>query len=188
MQHPLVKKILHTREEISLRSQAMALDVDAYYKQQKVQDNTVLVVGILKGCVPFMSELLNHVKSECEIDYMVMSSYKGGVKANANPEIVLDISTNLKGRHVLLVEDIIDSGLTLDFVKKDFYHRGAADVKIITMIDKPANRQAKITADWFGFEVEDEFLIGFGLDYEERLRNLPYVAICDTSKLKTWKW
>ncbi|PPE04315.1 hypoxanthine phosphoribosyltransferase [Williamsoniiplasma lucivorax] len=188
MKHPLVKEILYTRTEIAQRSQELALEIDQHYQSQDVVENTILIVGILKGCVPFMAEILNHITYECETDYMVMSSYKGGVKASGDPKIVLDINTNVKNRHILIAEDVIDSGLTLEFVKNYFYTRGAKDVKIITLVDKPTKRAVDLVPDWTGFKVGDEFLIGFGLDYEERLRNLPYVATCDIAKLKDWKW
>lgn len=186
--HPLVKEILIDNDQIKKRSKELATEISNHYKSQNIADNTVLLVGLLKGCIPFMAEFMNNFDYECDTDYMVMSSYGGGTKAGANPKIVLDLNSDLKGRHILIIEDVIDSGLTLDFVKRYFYSREAADVKIVTLIDKPKQRKVELKPDWSGFEIGDEFLIGFGLDYQERLRNLPYVASCDIDKLKKWKW
>ncbi|ATZ16205.1 hypoxanthine phosphoribosyltransferase [Entomoplasma freundtii] len=186
--HPLVKKVLIDSDQIKKRTKELASQISEYYRSQNINDNTVLLVGLLKGCIPFMAEFMNNFDYECDTDYMVMSSYQGGTKADGNPKIVLDLNSNLKGRHILILEDVIDSGLTLDFVKRYFYNRQAADVKIVTLIDKPMKRKVDLQPDWSGFEIGDEFLIGFGLDYQERLRNLPYVASCDVSKLKDWKW
>lgn len=188
MAHPLVKEILYTKEQITSRCQELGKEIDKYYQQQSVKENTVLLIGILKGCIPFMSELMVNLDSACETDYMVVSSYRGGIKSSGDPKIVLDVNSDLKDRHILIVEDVIDSGLTLDFVRRYFYSRGAKEVKIVTLVDKPEKREVKIEADWSAFTVGDHFLIGFGLDYEERLRNLPYVAACDVDKLKDWKW
>lgn len=186
--HPLVKEILYTRTEISNCSKQLAKEIDNYYRNQNVKENTIICIGLLKGCVPFMSEFLNHFEYECEIDYITVSSYMGTTNAMCLPRIISDLNTDLKDRHVLIFEDVIDSGLTLEFIKQNFEVRGATDIKILTLINKPKKRKISLKPDWFCFEVDDEFLIGFGLDYQERLRNLPYVASCDTEKLLTWKW
>lgn len=186
--HPLVKEILFDREQINVRSQELALQITEYYKKQDVQENTITMIGLLKGCVPFMANFLDHFEYNCRTEYMVVSSYLGGTKSSSEPKINLDINMSIKGQHILIVEDIIDSGLTLDYVKRYLYFKGAKEVKIVTLLDKPEGRKIDLKSDWFGFEVQNQFLIGFGLDYEERLRNLPYVAICETSKLDDWEW
>lgn len=186
--HPLVKEILLTNEQIDKRSQELAEEISEYYTNQEVKENTIILIGLLKGCIPFMANFLKYFTYECMTEYMVVSSYLGGTKQSEEPKINLDLNITVKGKSILIVEDIIDSGNTLEYVKKYLLFKGARDVKIVTLLDKPEGRQVSIDADWFGFTVKNEFLIGFGLDYQERLRNLPYVAVCDTTLLKDWKW
>lgn len=186
--HPLVKEILHSKEEINTRAKQLAEEITKYYQSQEVLENTVTLIGLLKGCIPFMANFLNHFHYNNRTEYMVVSSYLGGTKASAEPKINLDLNMTVKGQHILIIEDIIDSGLTLDYVKRYLYFKGAKSVKIVTLLDKPEGRKVDLKPDWFGFLVQNQFLIGFGLDYEERLRDLPYVAICEISKLKNWKW
>lgn len=108
--------------------------------------------------------------------------------AETEPKILLDLQTDVRDRDILIVEDIIDTGATLKYVYDYLLDSGARSVKILTMLDKPSRRIADIQADWACFTIEPEFVIGYGLDYQEKIRNLPYVAICDTDKLKDWKW
>ncbi|WP_027062941.1 hypoxanthine phosphoribosyltransferase [Mesoplasma seiffertii] len=186
--HPLVKQILFSREEIKTRTAEVAKEIEDFYKTQDLKDNTLLLVGLLKGCIPFYAEFMTNFNFECDTDFMVVSSYRGGTKTSGDPKIMLDVNTSLKDRDILIVEDIIDSGYTLEYVKNYFLNRGAKTVRVLTLLDKPEGRQVVITPDWSCFTIANEFVIGFGLDYQERLRNLPYVGICDTSKLKDWKW
>ncbi|AGR40891.1 hypoxanthine phosphoribosyltransferase [Spiroplasma taiwanense] len=188
MNHPLVKKILFSEDQIDKRVSELTDEIAEYYKKNNLKENTVLLIGLLKGCVPFMANFLKHFKYECQTEYMVVSSYLGGTKTSGEPKINLDLNISVKDKHILIVEDIIDSGITLDYIKKYLYFKGAKEIKIVTLLDKPEGRKIELKADWNGFKVENEFLIGFGLDYEERLRNLPYVAVCDVTKLKDWKW
>ncbi|MBH8623421.1 MULTISPECIES: hypoxanthine phosphoribosyltransferase [Spiroplasma] len=188
--HPLVKEVLITAEEIEQKCLELGQEISSYYlNEYPVQDNTILCLGLLKGCIPFMAKFIPHlVGVECETEYMVVSSYFGGVKSNGVPQILLDLPIPVTNRDVLLVEDIIDSGKTVKMIKEYLYLKGARSVKVVTLLDKKAGRKVDLVADWYGFDVPDAFLIGFGLDYEERLRNLPYIAIADTAKLKTWQW
>ncbi|ATZ18940.1 hypoxanthine-guanine phosphoribosyltransferase [Williamsoniiplasma somnilux] len=186
--HPLVKDVLFTREQIQAQTKKIAQDIVAYYKGQNLKNNTIVLIGLMKGCIPFMAEFLANFEMECETDFMVVSSYKGGLKTSGDPKIVLDINTSLRDRDVLIIEDVIDSGITLEYMKNYFSSKGTNSVKIVTLIDKKGNREVDIVPDWTCFEIGPEFIIGFGLDYQERLRNLPYVATCDTNKLKDWKW
>lgn len=186
--HPLVKEILINKEQINKRAEELATTISAHYEKESPKNNTVIMIGLLKGCIPFMAKFLEYFTYNCETEYMVVSSYLGGTKAHGKPKINLDLNMSVEGEHILIVEDIIDSGVTLDYVKRYLLFKGAADVKIVTLLDKPEGRTAKLSPDWFGFEVQNQFLIGFGLDYQEKLRNLPYIAIADKSKLKDWEW
>jgi len=187
--HPLIKEILYTNKQIQTEAKKIAKVIDKHYEKQKVQENTILIIGLLKGCVPFLAEFLKNLTYESETDYMVVSSYNGGLETSGESKIILDVDTTLKDRHILIVEDVIDSGITLEYIKTYLYNRGAKDVKILTMIDKKSNRQKEVKPDWTCFNLhENVFLIGFGLDYQERLRNLPYVGVADLERLKVWKW
>ncbi|AHI52573.1 hypoxanthine phosphoribosyltransferase [Spiroplasma culicicola] len=186
--HPLVKEILFTKEQIDTRTAELGKEISEFYQTQDVKDNTVILIGLLKGCVPFMANFLNHFTYECQTEFMVVSSYLGGLKTSGEPKINLDLNLSIKGKTILIVEDIVDSGLTLTYVKQYLEFKGAKDVRIVSLLDKPEGRKTSLNPNWYGFTVQKQFLIGYGLDYEERLRNLPYVAICDTSKLDDWKW
>ncbi|ATZ19966.1 Hypoxanthine-guanine phosphoribosyltransferase [Mesoplasma lactucae ATCC 49193] len=188
--HPLVKEILFTNEQIEEATKKVATQVSDYYKAQNdIWENTVLILGLLKGCVPFYASFLKHFDYECETDFMVVSSYRGTTKTSGDPKIVLDVNTTVKGKDILIVEDVIDSGLTLKYIKAYLMSRGAKSVKIVTLIDKRnKNRVSGIEADWHCFTMGEEFIVGFGLDYQERLRNLPYIGIIDEEKRKNWKW
>ncbi|AGM25316.1 hypoxanthine phosphoribosyltransferase [Spiroplasma chrysopicola] len=188
--HPLVKEVLYTRKDITAKCKELAQVVNQYYQEnsQHNKDNTVICLGLLKGCIPFMAMLLLDLEIEVETEYMTVSSYGGGVAGNLNPEIMFDLVADVNDRDVLLVEDIIDSGKTIKLVKDYLLGKGARTVKVVTLLDKKSGRKVDLTVDWYGFDVPAAFLIGFGLDYEERLRNLPYVAIANVEKIKTWTW
>ncbi len=119
---------------------------------------------------------------------MVVSSYHGSTSSNSAPKINLDLNTDVKDRDILIVEDIINTGFTLKYVKEYLLNKGAKSVKILTMLDKPSGRKIDLTPDWVCFTIDPCFVIGYGLDYQEKIRNLPYVAVCDTTKLDDWKW
>lgn len=189
-QHPLVKEIKFTNQQIVRKTQEVAQEVSLFYQNQpNIKEHTILILGLLKGCVPFYAEFLKHFDYECETDFMVVSSYKGTMKTSGEPKIVLDVNTTIKNKEILIVEDVIDSGLTLKYIKAYLMAKGANSVRIVALIDK--NNQTRvpgIKADWFCFGMDDEYIIGFGLDYQERLRNLPYIGTIDETKLKDWKW
>ncbi|MFU0252572.1 hypoxanthine phosphoribosyltransferase [Spiroplasma sp. Moj] len=188
--HPLVKEILITTEEIDEKCFELGQQISHYYlNEYPAKDNTILCLGLLKGCIPFMAKFISHlVGIECETEYMVVSSYFGGIKSKDTPQILFDLPMPITNRDILLVEDIIDSGKTIKMIKDYLYLKGARSVKVVTLLDKKAGRKVDLAADWYGFDVPPAFLIGFGLDYQERLRNLPYIAIADQKKLATWKW
>ncbi|ASP28630.1 hypoxanthine-guanine phosphoribosyltransferase [Spiroplasma corruscae] len=186
--HPLVKKVLVDKVEIDSKIDSLANEVNSYYKNKKVKDNTVVIIGLLKGCIPFMASLIKKFDFQCVIDFMIVSSYGGTLTNIHEPKILHNINTDIKDADVLIVEDIIDTGITLNFMKDYLEKKGAKEVKVITLASKPNKLKTNIKPDWNGFEFGDEFLIGYGLDYQERFRNLPYIAICDTDKLNDWEW
>ncbi len=136
-----------------------------------------IFVGVLKGCFIFMADLLRSVELHCTMDFMAVSSYGDGTTTTGAVKINKDLSRDIAGKDVIIVEDILDSGVTLSYLKNYLSVRQPASIKIITLLDKPSRRKADITADYSGFEVEDAFVVGYGLDYAERYRNLPYIGI-----------
>lgn len=137
----------------------------------------LLMVSILKGSVVFMSDLMRHITIPCRIDFMSVSSYGSGVKTSGIVKIVKDLDIPLGGYDLLVVEDILDSGMTLQYILELLQARGPASIKLCTLLDKPERRKVDIKADYVGYQVPDEFVVGYGLDYDEKYRNLPYVGI-----------
>lgn len=135
-----------------------------------------IFVGVLKGCFIFMADLMRHVDIDCSMDFMAVSSYSGTTSTGA-VKINKDLSEDILGRHLILVEDILDSGVTLNYLKQYLTVRQPASIHIATLLDKPARRKAPIQPDYSCFQVPDAFVVGYGLDYDERYRNLPYIGI-----------
>ncbi len=167
-----IKKVLISEKEIVERCEELGMQIDNDYKEM----SNVLLVGILKGSVPFMAELMKHIKSDIAIDFMAASSYSG-TESMGDIKIVKDLDQSVKGKNILLVEDIIDTGFTIKHLKKMMYDKGAETVKVVALLDKPSRRIVDISADYIGFEVENEFVVGFGLDFNQKYRNLPYVGV-----------
>lgn len=136
-----------------------------------------LFVGVLKGSFVFMADLMRAVDLYCDIDFMAVSSYGSGTTTTGAVKINKDLTYNVEGRHIILIEDILDSGVTLSYLKKYIEARKPASIRICTLLDKPARRKADISADYVGFECPDAFIVGYGLDYAERYRNLPYIGV-----------
>lgn len=139
--------------------------------------NNLLLVGILKGCFVFMADLIRAINIPCAVDFMSVSSYDSGTESGGAVRIIKDIDLPLENYDVLIVEDILDSGNTLNYVKDILSRRNPKSLKICTMFDKPSRRQVNIQADYVAYEIADEFIVGYGLDYDERYRNLPYVGV-----------
>ncbi len=136
-----------------------------------------LFVGVLKGSFVFMADLMRAVDLYCDIDFMAVSSYGSGTTTTGAVKINKDLTYNVENRHIILIEDILDSGVTLSYLKKYIEARKPASVSICTLLDKPARRKADISANYVGFECPDAFIVGYGLDYAERYRNLPYIGV-----------
>ncbi|MDF9824950.1 hypoxanthine phosphoribosyltransferase [Breznakia sp. PF5-3] len=171
--HKDVAEILVTREEIHAKCIELGKQITEDYKSK---GEIPLVVGLLSGSVPFMSELMKNIGLDICIDFMDVSSYDGTTSVGSI-RIDKDLSNSAAGRSILLVEDIIDTGKTLTEVKRMLENKGAVDVKVVSMLDKPERRTEDIEADYVGFTIKNEFVIGYGLDYNQKYRNLPYVGI-----------
>ncbi len=171
--HKDVLKILVSEEELKAKVEELGQKITEDYKDSK----KLILVGILRGSVVFMADLMRNIKVDCTIDFMSVSSYGSGVKTSGVVRIVKDLDKNIEGSDVLIVEDILDSGKTLSYLKELLSDRGPASIKIVTLLDKPERREAEVEADYIGFSVPNEFVVGYGLDYNEGYRNLPYVGV-----------
>lgn len=167
-----IKKILISHDEIVAAARELGQKLTEDY-----QGKNPILVGILKGSVPFMAELIKHIDMHIELDFMLVSSYHGGTSSSGVINIIKDIDQDIKGRDILFVEDIIDTGKTLKSLKELFEGRQPASVKIATLLDKPEGRLVEIEADYTCFIIPNEFVVGYGLDYEENYRNLPYIGV-----------
>ncbi|HEL1619865.1 TPA: hypoxanthine phosphoribosyltransferase [Streptococcus suis] len=167
-----IKKILVSEEEIVAKCKELGQILANDYA-----DKNPILVGILKGSIPFMAELMKHIDAHIETDYMVVSSYHGGTESSGTVKIIKDLDNSVAGRHIIFVEDIIDTGRTLKELKELFAFRQAASIKIATLLDKPEGRVVEIEPDYTCFTIPNEFVVGFGLDYDENYRNLPYVGV-----------
>ena len=169
-----LKSILVTREEIDVAVQKLGDQITQDY-----QDKDLLLVGILKGSVVFVSDLMRAIDLPLETEFMAVSSYGAATKTSGVVNLVKDLTIDITGKDVLIVEDIVDSGMTLSYLKKYLSTRGAASIKIATLLDKPERRRVDLQADYFCFTIPDEFVVGYGLDYAEKYRNLPDIGVLD---------
>lgn len=167
-----VAKVLFTAEQISEASVRLAKQINKDYAGQKL-----VVVGLLKGSIPFLAALMNNLEMMLETEYMDVSSYHGGTVSTGEIKILKDLDVSIKDKHILIVEDIVDTGLTLKTVIALFNSRGAKSIEVATLLNKSSGRTVDITPKYIGFEVGNEFVIGFGLDYNEYYRNLPYIGV-----------
>ena len=165
-------------ERVLISEEAIESEVARVGRQitEDFRDKNPIFVGVLKGCFIFMADLMRHVDIKCSMDFMAVSSYSGTSSTGA-VKINKDLSQDIEGRHVIIVEDILDSGVTLSYLKRYLMGRKPASINIVTLLDKPARRKADVFADYSCFEVPDAFVVGYGLDYNEHYRNLPYIGV-----------
>jgi hypoxanthine phosphoribosyltransferase len=167
------EKILITEDQIVKRCTQIGEQLTAEYQGREAK---ILFVALLKGSVPFMAELIKHIDLKIHLDFMAVSSYNG-TESEGDIKILKDLDASVVGKDIILVEDIVDTGKTIQEVKRMMYNKGAHAVKVVTLLDKPSRRVVEEKADYVGFEVPDEFVVGFGLDYNQDYRNLPYVGV-----------
>lgn len=166
-----IERVLISEEEIQAKVKLLGEEISRDFAGKNP-----LLVGVLKGCFVFMSDLMRYITIPCSVDFMAVSSYKGTSSTGA-VEIQKDLSQNIEGRHIIMVEDILDSGITLNYLQGYLSNRKAASITIATLLDKEANRKAPVFARYSCFDVPDEFVVGYGLDYNEKYRNLPYIGV-----------
>lgn len=164
--------MLYSEEEIKQRVAEMGEEL-----YDRFADKNPLFVGVLNGCFMFMSDLVRASQMKSQLEFIAVSSYKNGTKSSGVVQITRDLQCDITGRNLIVVEDILDSGNTLAYLKDYLINRGAASVNIVTLLDKPSRRQKAIYADIVGFEVPDEFVVGYGLDYAQQYRNVPYIGV-----------
>lgn len=166
-----IERVLISEQELQEKVAALGRQISRDF-----EGKDPLFVGVLKGCYIFMADLLRHVDICCSMDFMAVSSYSGTSSTGA-VKINKDLSEDIAGRHLIIVEDILDSGVTLNYLTHFLSQRGPASIHIATLMDKPSRRKAPVYADYSCFEVPDAFVVGYGLDYNERYRNLPYIGV-----------
>ena len=175
--HKDIKEILFTEEEIAARVREIGGALTDKYSALADSGERVVLVSVLRGAAIFMADLARAIEVPLEMDYMALSSYGSGVKSSGVVKIEKDLTASIEGKHVIVAEDILDSGLTLQFLLEGFKTHKPASVEVVTLLRKQAKAQAHIECAHVGFECPDEFIVGYGLDYAERYRNLPYIGI-----------
>lgn len=170
--HKDILTVLADEEQIRERVAALGRQITADYAGKEP-----LFIGVLKGCFMFMADLMRACEVNCTVDFMVVSSYGSGTSSTGAVKIVKDLSDDIQGRDVIIVEDILDSGNTLSYLKKYLSGRDPASIRIVTLLDKPDRRTADVEADYIGFTIPDSFVVGYGLDYDQRYRNLPFIGV-----------
>lgn len=176
LNHPDIQEVLVTAEQIRERIAELAKDIDSFYA-----DKDLLLIGVLKGAVPFMADLARALSISTTQDWMAVSSYGSGTVSSGVVRILKDLDADVKDRNVLIVEDIIDSGLTLSWLTANLKARGAASVEIVTLLRKPDAAKVEIAVRWVGFDIPNAFVVGYGLDYNERYRSLDGVGVLSPS-------
>ena len=167
-----IEKVLISEEQLQAKARELGEVLTRDY-----EGKYPLAIGVLKGAMPFMGDLMKRIDGYIEMDFMDVSSYGSATVSSGEVKIVKDLNTSVEGRDILIIEDIIDSGLTLSYLVDLFKYRKAKSIKIVTLLDKPTGRKVDLQADYIGFEVPDAFVVGYGLDYNELYRNLPYIGI-----------
>lgn len=170
--HSAIERILLSEDQIKARIAELGRELTADYAGKNP-----IFIGVLKGVVMFFADMIRAIPLDCQIDFMAVSSYGGGTQSSGKIRIQKDISVDLAGRHVVILEDILDSGLTLSHTAAYLKTKGPASLKICTLLDKPDRRKAEVQADYVGFTISNLFVVGYGLDFDENYRNLPYVGV-----------
>ncbi|WP_407313132.1 hypoxanthine phosphoribosyltransferase [Desulfosporosinus sp. SB140] len=167
-----IGKVLISKEKLAKRVAELGAEITRDYEGKKL-----LVLGILKGAVPFMADLIREIKLPLAYDFMALSSYGMSTKSSGVVRILKDLERSVDDVHILVAEDIVDTGLTLKYLKENLKARNPLSVKVVTLLDKEARRQTDVSPDYNGFSIPDEFVVGYGLDFNEEYRNLPYVGV-----------
>lgn len=168
-----IEKVLFTSEEIEIKVQELARKIQSDY--HGIDD--LILVGVLKGANVFMGDLMRKINLPLRIDFMAVSSYGHSTESSGIVRIMKDLDMEIEGKHVIIIEDIIDTGLTLNYLTDNLKRRNPASLKICTLLDKPSRRKCNLVADYVGYEIPDRFIVGYGIDFAEQYRHLPYIAV-----------
>lgn len=171
MYQDTIGTVMITQQQIDKRAAEIGKQIEKDFEGEEI-----VLVGILRGAVLWMADIMKNVKLDMIIDFMAVSSYGSSTKSSGIVKINKDLDTDIEGKNVIIVEDIVDSGTTLNYLKGYFENRDAKAVKICTLLDKPEGRKVEIEVDYIGFTVDDRFIVGYGLDYDQKYRNLPYIT------------
>jgi hypoxanthine phosphoribosyltransferase len=175
-----IGEVLIDEETLAARVAELGAEVSADY-----EGRDLLLIGVLKGAVFFMADLMRHLTVACEVDFMAISSYGDATDSSGIVRILKDLDISIEGREVLVVEDIIDSGLTLSYLMRNLESREPASLEVCALLTKPSRREIDVPVRYVGFEIPNKFVVGYGLDFDERYRNLPYVGVLDEHLLPT---
>lgn len=170
--HEHLDKILFSEEQLQKKVQELGARISSDYR-----DKNLVVVGILKGAVVFLADLMREIKVPLELDFMAVSSYGMSTHASGVVRILKDLEKDIVGKDVLIIEDIVDTGLTLSYLTDNLWARNPASLKICTLLDKPSRRKVALNPDYMGYNIPNEFVVGYGLDFGGRYRNLPYIGV-----------
>jgi hypoxanthine phosphoribosyltransferase len=171
--HKDIARILISEEEIQAKIAELGKTISADYADK----GSILLIGVLKGCAMFLVDLSRHIDVDLSFDFIAISSYGHSTESSGVVRMLKDLDMDIAGRHVLIVEDIIDSGLTLAYLRTQLLRRNPASLRICTLLNKPERRKADVPVDYIGFNIPNEFVVGYGLDYGELYRNLPYIGV-----------
>ena len=171
MSNDTIGTVLITEEQIREKAKEIGKQIEQDYAGKEI-----VMIGILRGAVPWMADVMKNVNLDMTIDFMAVSSYGAATKSSGVVKINKDLDTNIDGKDIIVVEDIVDSGVTLNYLEGYLKSRGAASLRICTLLDKPEGRRVDIDVDYIGFTVDDRFIVGYGLDYDQKYRNLPYIT------------
>lgn len=175
-----MEQVLFSEEVLQTKVRELGAEITADYA-----DRHPVCIGVLKGSFVFMADLMREMDFSCRIEFMAVSSYGNQSETTGAVKITQDLDYDIEGRHVILIEDILDSGLTLNYLISYLQVRNPASIKVCTLLDKPDRRRAPITADYIGFSIPDEFVVGYGLDFAQQYRNLPYIGILKPAVYET---
>ena len=175
--HPDISEVLYTEDQVRQRVAEIGAALTEEYADVAERGEGIVLLSVLRGAAIFMADLAREIKVPLEMDFMAVSSYGNGVKSSGEVKIVKDLSSNIRGKHVIIAEDILDSGLTLSYLLRNLQSRQPASIEVVTLLRKLTRQQAKINCKYVGFECPDQFIVGYGLDYAERYRNLPYIGV-----------
>lgn len=167
-----IERVVASEEQLQTRLKEIARQIESDYK-----DQDLLLIGVLKGAVMAMADLSRHINRHLEMDWMAVSSYGSGTKSSGVVRILKDLDKDITGRNVLIVEDIVDTGLTLDWLRTNLESRGAKSVEIMTVLRKPESALVKVDVKYVGFDIPKDFVVGYGLDFDEKYRNLDFIGV-----------